>query len=94
MRQVEIAAKSENARLLVLETSSLPTYEATRRFYVKNSYEQAAIVKDYYADGHDMVIFSKRLNDWKTKDHELRDFVFLPVLVLFLNIRTILQWEF
>jgi ribosomal protein S18 acetylase RimI-like enzyme len=55
--------RSRHGRLLVLETSGLPTYELTRRFYLKNGYEQAAVVKDYYADGHDMVVFRKRLGD-------------------------------
>jgi hypothetical protein len=47
--------------MLFLETSSLPSYELTRRFYVKNHYEVAAVLKDYYADNHDMVVFRKRL---------------------------------
>jgi GNAT superfamily N-acetyltransferase len=55
--------RSRHGRLLVLETSGLPSYELTRRFYLKNGYEQAAVVKDYSADGHDMVVFRKRLGD-------------------------------
>jgi ribosomal protein S18 acetylase RimI-like enzyme len=55
--------RSRHGRLLVLETSGLPSYELTRRFYLKNGFDQAAVVKDYYADGHDMVVFRKRLGD-------------------------------
>jgi ribosomal protein S18 acetylase RimI-like enzyme len=61
LRHVEGAIRAERGRLLLLETSSLPSYELTRRFYLKNSYEQAAVLADYYADGHDMVVFRKRL---------------------------------
>lgn len=61
LRHVEDAIRSENGRLLLLETSSLPSYDLTRRFYLKHGYEQMAVLKDYYADGHDMVIFAKRL---------------------------------
>ena len=47
-------------RVLFIETSSLPHYELTRRFYVKHGYEQTAVLRDYYTDGDDMVVFRKR----------------------------------
>jgi len=43
------------------KTSGLPSYELTRKFYLKHNYEVAAILKDYYADAHDMVVYRKRL---------------------------------
>jgi len=61
LRHVEDGAKAENGRLLMVETSGLPSYELTRKFYLKHKYEVAAILKDYYADGHDMVVYRKRL---------------------------------
>lgn len=61
LKQAEDGARSENGRLMMVETSGLPSYALTRRFYVKHHYEQAAVLKDYYADDHDMVIFRKRL---------------------------------
>jgi GNAT superfamily N-acetyltransferase len=48
-------------RILLIETSSLPHYERTRAFYLKHGYEQHAVLRDYYADGDDMVVFRKRL---------------------------------
>jgi ribosomal protein S18 acetylase RimI-like enzyme len=45
----------------LIETSSLPHYGLTRKFYLKHGYEQTAILKDYYADGDDMVVFRKRM---------------------------------
>jgi ribosomal protein S18 acetylase RimI-like enzyme len=48
-------------RLLLIETSSLPHYELTRRFYLKHGYEQHAVLRDYYAEGDDMVVFRKRM---------------------------------
>src|SRR5215831_17356350 len=48
--ETEIREK-ENGRLLLLETSSLPQYELTRKFYLKHGYEQEAAIRDYYADG-------------------------------------------
>jgi ribosomal protein S18 acetylase RimI-like enzyme len=61
LRQAEDGARGAKGRLMMVETSGLSTYELTRRFYLKHAYEQAAVLKDYYADGHDMVIYRKRL---------------------------------
>jgi ribosomal protein S18 acetylase RimI-like enzyme len=61
LRHVEEDIRHSGGRMLFLETSSLPTYELTRRFYLKNGYEVAAVLKDYYADNHDMFVFRKRL---------------------------------
>jgi ribosomal protein S18 acetylase RimI-like enzyme len=61
LRHVEEDMRAQNGRLLMVETSSLPSYELTRRFYVKQGYDEAAVLKDYYADGHDMVLYRKRL---------------------------------
>ena len=61
LRHAEEGARAETGRLMMVPTSSLPSYELTRRFYLKNGYDVAGILKDYYADGHDMVIFGKRL---------------------------------
>jgi GNAT superfamily N-acetyltransferase len=51
-----------NARVLFIETGSLPHYELTREFYRKHSYEQHALLKDFYADGDSMVVFRKTIN--------------------------------
>jgi GNAT superfamily N-acetyltransferase len=48
------------ARMLLIETSSLPHYELTRRFYLKHGYEPACRLDDFYADGDDLVVFRKR----------------------------------
>jgi GNAT superfamily N-acetyltransferase len=62
LQYLEDDIRKENARLLALETSSLPGYEPTRRFYLKHGYTQSALVRDYYAEGDDMVFFSKRMD--------------------------------
>jgi ribosomal protein S18 acetylase RimI-like enzyme len=45
--------------LLVVETSSQPKYEPTRKFYLRHLYAEAACIKDYYAPGDDLVIYTK-----------------------------------
>ena len=61
LKHAEDGARAENGRLMIVETSSLPTYELTRKFYLKHGYDLAAQVKDFYADGHDLVMYRKRL---------------------------------
>lgn len=57
---VEEEVRAAGGRLLLIETSGMPAYEPTRRFYLKLGYEQEAVVRDFYADGDDQVIFRKR----------------------------------
>ncbi len=60
LRYVEEDIRRAGGRQLLIETSSLPHYELTRRFYLKHGYEKACVQPDYYADGDDMVVFRKR----------------------------------
>jgi ribosomal protein S18 acetylase RimI-like enzyme len=53
--------RRRNGRVLFIETSSLPHYDKTRSFYLKNGYEVTGTLRDYYCDGDDMVVFRKRL---------------------------------
>jgi ribosomal protein S18 acetylase RimI-like enzyme len=62
LQHVEATIAQAKGRMLLIETSSLPHYEPTRRFYLKANYQQMATVEGYYADGDDMVIFGKRLS--------------------------------
>jgi ribosomal protein S18 acetylase RimI-like enzyme len=61
LRQVEASIRDQNGRLLLIDTSSTPHYEPTRRFYLKHGYQVATVLKDFYADGDDLVVFSKRM---------------------------------
>ena len=58
---VEQDIRDQVGRLLLIETSSTPHYEPTRRFYLKYQYTLAANIPDYYADGDGLVVFSKRI---------------------------------
>jgi ribosomal protein S18 acetylase RimI-like enzyme len=57
----EDEARRRGGRVLFVETSGLPGYEATRRFYDKNGYDREAVLRDFYRDGDDLVVFRKRL---------------------------------
>jgi ribosomal protein S18 acetylase RimI-like enzyme len=62
LKHVEEDIRASNGRILFIETSSLPHYDLTRKFYVKHHYEQGYVLPDFYADGDDLVVFRKRLN--------------------------------
>ena len=61
LKYVEEDIRKQNGRILLIETSSLPHYDLTRRFYIKHHYDQEAVLRDFYADADDMVVFRKRL---------------------------------
>lgn len=58
---IEDIIRAMGGRLLVIETSSLPPLENTRRFYVKRGYSECGKVLHFYAMGDDKVIFAKQL---------------------------------
>jgi len=61
LQAVERDIRDRNGRLLLIETSGLPHYEPTRKFYLKHGCVLDAVVHDYYEDGDDMNVFRKRL---------------------------------
>jgi ribosomal protein S18 acetylase RimI-like enzyme len=65
LRNVESEVRKAGGRLLVVETSSLPHYDLSRKFYVKHGYKQVSQIPDFYADGDDMVTYSKHLIEKK-----------------------------
>jgi ribosomal protein S18 acetylase RimI-like enzyme len=63
LNDCERTISSMNGRLIVVETSSLPKYEGTRKFYLRNNYVETARIRDYYAPGDDLMIFTKHLQE-------------------------------
>jgi ribosomal protein S18 acetylase RimI-like enzyme len=61
VRAVEEKLADRGARLLVVETSSRPDYEGTRRFYARSGYSEAARVRDFYAPADDRIVLTTRL---------------------------------
>lgn len=62
MTYIEDDVRTREGRLMFIETSSMPHSELTRRFYLKHGYEVNGILRDFYSDGDDMVVFRKRLD--------------------------------
>jgi ribosomal protein S18 acetylase RimI-like enzyme len=59
--EVERRLEALHARMLVVETSSRSDYTATRGFYLKRGYVEAARVREFYAPHDDRIILTKRL---------------------------------
>lgn len=57
----EEAIGKAGGRLIIIETSSQPSYERTRRFYDAQGYTVICRIPDYYAVGDDQVLYWKRL---------------------------------
>ena len=62
LNHVEHALALQGARVLLVETSGLPTFERTREFYRKNGYDLEARIRDFYKAGDDKIVFRKALN--------------------------------
>ncbi|MDD5468108.1 MAG: GNAT family N-acetyltransferase [Anaerolineales bacterium] len=61
IQATEQAIKEKGGRLIVVETSGKEAYSPARRFYAAAGYGLAAIIKDFYTDGDDLVMYTKHL---------------------------------
>ena len=58
---LEEVVKAEGGRMILADTSTIPQYEKTQKFYLKNGFQEVARVLDYYHPGNDRITFCKRL---------------------------------
>ncbi len=61
MKSAQTEIVKAKGRLSIIETSSIPAYEKTRRFHISQGYEIIARIPDFYAPGDDKLILQKRL---------------------------------
>lgn len=61
LKNLEQEIRREQGRMILIETSSKPHYEATRQFYLRKGYTLCSTIPDYYANGDSKCIFQKRL---------------------------------
>ena len=61
MESAENKIRKACGRLAIIETSSTPAYEKTRRFHIGHGYAVIACIPDFYAPGDDKLILQKRL---------------------------------
>jgi ribosomal protein S18 acetylase RimI-like enzyme len=61
LTEAEKSISKAMGRLILVETSSKPDYEKTRKFYESCDYEIIACIPDFYIPGDDKIVFQKRL---------------------------------
>lgn len=61
VRYIERSLSSRGARLLLIETSGLASFERTRAFYHTLGYLEEARIREFYKAGDDKVVFRKAL---------------------------------
>ena len=63
VRYIEQMLAARGERILLVETSSLASFEGTREFYRKCGYDQEARIREFYQAGEDKIVFRKSLRD-------------------------------
>ena len=61
LQHCENTVRSLEGTLIMVETSSQPKYEATRKFYLRNKYHEAAHIRNYYSPGDDLIVYTKHI---------------------------------
>lgn len=61
VRHVEQALSDRGARILLIETSGLASFEQTRAFYHALGYDVEARIREFYKAGDDKVVFRKAI---------------------------------
>lgn len=65
LHYIEQILIARGERVLLVETSSLETFEVTREFYRKCGYDEEARIREFYQAGEDKIVFRKSLTDRK-----------------------------
>nr|WP_240896048.1 GNAT family N-acetyltransferase [Kineococcus siccus] len=61
VRHLEQDLRERGQRLVVVRTSGTPQYDRSRAFYRGLGYAEHTRVPDYWTDGDDLVLFTRRL---------------------------------
>ena len=62
MDHLEIRLREQGHRILIVETSGAPEFHLTRKFYEKLGYHKEAVIRDFWREGEDKIIYRKKLN--------------------------------
>ena len=62
MTFIENYLKDNGHRILIVDTSGTDGFELTRKFYEKLDFTKEAVIRDFWKEGDDKVVYWKRLN--------------------------------
>jgi ribosomal protein S18 acetylase RimI-like enzyme len=57
---LEEVVKARGGWMILADSSTVPHFEKTKKFYLKNGFQEVARVPDYYHPGNDRITFCKR----------------------------------
>jgi GNAT superfamily N-acetyltransferase len=60
MSAAEYNIKKAQGRIIIVETSSKPSYDETNSFYRNLGYEEICRIADFYAPGDDKIMYQKK----------------------------------
>ncbi|MEM0991461.1 MAG: GNAT family N-acetyltransferase [Bacteroidota bacterium] len=63
MHFLEQELRQKGSRILIVETSGTDDFRQTRKFYEDLGYTKEAIIRDFWSDGDDKVIYWKQLKN-------------------------------
>lgn len=58
---LEEVVRGMEGRMILADTSSVPEYEKTQKFYLRKGFQEVARVPDYYSPGNDRITYCKRI---------------------------------
>lgn len=61
MKYIEQLLKHKEGRILIVETSTDDAQIGARKFYKQIGYTQEAVIRDFWKDGEDKIVFWKKL---------------------------------
>jgi len=61
LEKTEALIAGRKGRIIWVETSGQEKYLPTRKFYLRCGYQEAGVLKEFYAAGDDKVVYAKRL---------------------------------
>jgi ribosomal protein S18 acetylase RimI-like enzyme len=61
LEYLEEEVRGLKGRMILADTSSIPSYEKANRFYIKKGFQEVARISDYYWEGNDRITYCKKI---------------------------------
>ncbi|MBM4308627.1 MAG: GNAT family N-acetyltransferase [Deltaproteobacteria bacterium] len=62
LNYMEEEVRGLKGRMILADTSSIPSYEKANGFYLKREFKEVARIADYYWEGNDRITYCKKIS--------------------------------